>query len=122
MQRAFRPVYRDVCKADALPSGTMRGMMVDGVNVLLVHVGDEYFAVRNACGESPLPLDYSTLDGFELRCSWHGCRYDVRTGHRLDRPDPAREDHLNVLPIRDAEGMLQVVLTTTRAAATGSTA
>lgn len=122
LQRAFRPVYRDVCRADELLPGTMRGVMLDGVNVLLVRVDAEYFAVRNACGESPLPLDYSTLDGFELRCSWHGCRYDVRTGHRLDRPDAAREEQLSVLPIRVADGVLQVVLTTTRAAATGSAA
>ncbi len=122
LQRAFRPVYRDVLKADELQSGTIRGVTVDGVGVLLARVGDEYFAVRNACGESPLPLDYSTLFGFELRCSWHGCRYDIRTGHRLDRPEAAREELLNVLPIRATDGQLQVVLTTTRAATTGSMA
>ncbi len=122
LQRAFRPVYRDVCRADALQPGAIRGVLVDGIGVLLARVGDEYFALRNACGESPLPLDYSTLDAFELRCSWHGCRYDIRTGHRLDRPDATREEQLNVLPIREHDGQLQVVLTTTRAAATGSAA
>ena len=117
LQRAFRPVYRDVCRADEIAAGTMRGFMVDGVTVLLVHVGEEFFAVRNACGESPLPLDYSTLDGTELKCSWHGCRYDIRTGHRLDRPNAAREELLNVLPVRVNEGMLQVVVSTARTTA-----
>ena len=122
LQRAYRPVYRDVCRADDIAPGTMRGVIVDGVAVLLVRVGDELLAVRNACGESPLPLDYSTLDGTELRCSWHGCRYDVRTGHRLDRPDAGREEHLGVLPARVSDGVVQVVVGTARASAAGTRA
>lgn len=120
LQRAFRPVYCEVCRADEIAPGTMRGVIVDGAAVLLVRVGEELFAVRNACGESPLPLDYSTLDGTELRCSWHGCRYDVRTGRRLDRPDAAREEHLTVLPVRVSDGLIQVVVGTARATAPGA--
>ena len=114
LQRAFRPVYRDVCRADEFATGSLRGVIIDGVAVLIVRVDDEYFAVRNACGESPLPLDYSTLTGTELKCSWHGCVYDVRTGHRLDRPDATREDALNVLPVRVHDGVVQVVVSTAR--------
>ena len=120
LQRAFRPVYRDVCRADEVAPGTMRGVIVDGIAVLLVRLDDEFLAVRNACGESPLPLDYSTLDGTELRCSWHGCRYDVRTGHRLDRPDAGREEQLSVLPVRVSDGIVQVVVATARAAMPGA--
>ena len=120
LQRAFRPVYREVCRADEIAPGTMRGVIVDGVAVLLVRVGDEFFAVRNACGESPLPLDYSTLEGTELRCSWHGCRYDVRTGHRLDRPDAPREEQLNVLPVRVSDGSVEVVASTARTTESGA--
>ena len=122
LQRAFRPVYRDVCRADDLAPGTLRGVIVDGVAVLVVRVDDDFFAVRNACGDGPLPLDYSSLDGTELRCSWHGCRYDVRTGHRLDRPDAAREELLNVLPIRVTDGLVQVVVATSRTNAAGAPA
>ena len=120
LQRAFRPVYRDVCRAEEMAPGTLRGVIVDGVAVLLVRVEEEFFAVRNACGESPLPLDYSTLAGTELKCSWHGCRYDVRTGHRLDRPEAAREELLSVLPVRVHEGVVQVVAGTTRVATAGT--
>lgn len=120
LKRAFRPVYRDVCKADEIADGAMRGAIVDGAMVLLVRVGEEVFALRNACGESPLPLDYSTLDGTELRCSWHGCRYDVRTGHRLDRPGAPREEHLTVFPARVSGGIVQVVAGTSPVSAAGA--
>ena len=119
LKRAFRPIYRDVFRAEELESGTLRSVMVDGVNVLIVRLDDEFMAVRNACGESPLPLDYSTLAGTELTCSWHGCRYDVRTGHRLDRPDATHEDHLSVLPVRVNEGIVQVVAGTAPVTAGG---
>jgi nitrite reductase/ring-hydroxylating ferredoxin subunit len=112
LQRAQRPVYREVCAAADLVDGAHRSAMVDGVNVLVARVGDELFAVRNACGESPLPLDYSSLQGTELRCSWHGCVYDIRTGRRVDRPQATREEWLSVLPVRLREGVIEIVVGT----------
>jgi nitrite reductase/ring-hydroxylating ferredoxin subunit len=116
LRRAQRPVYQSVCKADELPDGQTRSAVVADTNVLVARVGDEFFAVRNACGESPLPLDYSTLMGTELTCSWHGCRYDIRTGHRLDWPDAGHEDHLRVLPVRVRDGVVEIVVGTVAAA------
>jgi nitrite reductase/ring-hydroxylating ferredoxin subunit len=116
LRRAQRPVYQTVCRADELSDGAVRSGVVDGSSVLVARVGDEFFAVRNACGDTPLPLDFSTLTGTELRCSWHGCRYDIRTGRRLDRPEAARDESLRVLPVRVHEGLVEVVVATTAAA------
>ncbi len=113
LQRAQRPVYREVCYAADLADGSMRSATVDGMNVLVAHVDDEFFAVRNACGESPLPFDFSTLQGTQLTCSWHGCVYDLRTGHRLDRPQATREEMLTVLPVRVRDGVIEIVVGTT---------
>jgi nitrite reductase/ring-hydroxylating ferredoxin subunit/Fe-S cluster biogenesis protein NfuA len=115
LQRAHRPVFQAVCRTDDVPDGTLRGAMVGETNVLVAHAGGEYFAVRNACGDSPLPLDFSTLTGMELHCSWHGCRYDIRTGQRLDRPGASHEDALRVLPIRVRDDVVEVVTGTTPA-------
>ena len=115
LKRAFRPVYRDVCRSADLSDGMMRSAILEETNVLVIRSGDELFAVRNACGESPLPLDYSTLEGTTLKCSWHSCLYDIRTGARLDRDDVPREEYLLVLPVREADGIIQVVVGTARA-------
>lgn len=117
LRRAHRPVYRAVMAQGELAPGQTKSAMVDGANVLLARVGDEYFAVRNACGDGPLPLDYSVLAGHELTCSWHGCRYDIRTGHRLDRPGAAREELLGVLPVRVRDGVIEIVVGTAAPAA-----
>ncbi len=117
LQRAYRPVYRDVFCSGEMTDGTMRSALVGETNVLVMRAEGELFAVRNTCGSSPLPLDYGTLDGTTLRCSWHGCLYDVRTGARLDRPDVDRDEQLHVLPLREVDGMIQVVVGTARVSA-----
>jgi nitrite reductase/ring-hydroxylating ferredoxin subunit len=115
LRRAQKPVFHSVFPAHELESGSIRSAIVNGVGVLLARVDDEFFAVRNACGQSPLPLDYSTLEGHELVCSWHACRYDIRTGRRLDWAGAAPEDGLRVLPVRAHDGMIELVVGTTSA-------
>ncbi|MEM7129856.1 MAG: Rieske 2Fe-2S domain-containing protein [Chloroflexota bacterium] len=63
-----------------LPTHTMRRQIFDGQEVLLCRLDDEIYALQNACLDSVLPLDRGTLDGYELNCPWHDCRYDVRSG------------------------------------------
>ena len=89
-----RPVYHRVCAVDDVGPGTAKVVDVGGHGILVVNANGELFALSNSCGESPLPLHFSTLHGTELRCSWHGCRYDVRNGRRLDGPE-----RLTVFPV-----------------------
>ena len=58
------------------------------------------------CGDTPLPLQFGTLDGPDLRCSWHGCRYDIRTGKRRD----GGTEQLAVLPIAIEDGEIRVAV------------
>ena len=112
LRRAKRPVYRPACSFAEMAPGSTRAVRMDDVNVLIARVEDEVYAVRNACGDGPLPLDYSVLDGHELKCSWHGCRYDIRTGRRLDYANASPEEQLMVLPVRVHEGMVEIVVGT----------
>ena len=72
-----------------------RGRESTASPILIADVDGELHAVANRCGETPLPLHFGTLAGAELRCSWHGCRYDVRTGQRLD----GGRERLAVFPV-----------------------
>ena len=66
LSRANRPVYHDALDADDVPEGTLRAAMVNDVSVLFGRVAGEVYAIRNQCGDSPLPLDLGTLDGAEV--------------------------------------------------------
>lgn len=102
-----RPVYHSVMNDDDLAPGEMLSVDVNGESVLLANVGGDIYAVANHCGESPLPLEFSMLEGAMLVCSWHGCRYDLRTGARIDQPD---EDRLRVYPVRVEAGDVQIAV------------
>ncbi len=104
--RANRPVYVDVIAADELPVGTARAAWANDLPVLLANVSGDVYAVRNQCGDSPLPLDTGTLAGAEIRCPWHGCRYDVRSGQRLD----ADEARLRVFPTSVEAGRIRIAI------------
>ena len=106
LKRIQRPVYRQVLAADALAPGQTVPVEVEGQSVLLARVDGDVYAVRNRCGETPLPLQFGPLEGAEVVCSWHGCRWDVRTGRRTD----GFEGHLAVFPVRMAEGQIEVAL------------
>ena len=106
LRRARRPVYQRAFDEAELPVGAMRGIEIDGQPVLIANLGGEFCAVSNRCGPSPLPLEFGRLEGAELLCSWHGCRYDVRTGARLD----AEGERLAVYPVALADGEVRVAV------------
>jgi nitrite reductase/ring-hydroxylating ferredoxin subunit len=108
LRPARRPVYRRVCGEHEVRPGAVMARDVDGERVLLARVDGEVRAVADRCGESPLPLHLGALEGAVVRCSWHGCRYDLRTGHRLDG-DGAR---LPVFPVLVQDGAVLVAVTT----------
>lgn len=105
-RRPRRPVLHRAFDVEAVLPGQVRGVEIAGTPVLIANVGGEFYAVANRCGESPLPLEYSSLDGAELRCSWHGCRYDVRSGSRVD----GGSERLAVFPLVVEDGEVRVAL------------
>jgi nitrite reductase (NADH) small subunit/3-phenylpropionate/trans-cinnamate dioxygenase ferredoxin subunit len=86
-----------------LPPGSLQAVEIDGTPVLLASTAGGVFAYRNSCGGA-LPLHLGTLAGGEIRCPWHGCRFDVRTGKRLDGGGPDLEPFR--VEVRD--GMIHV--------------
>jgi len=106
LRRAQRPMYRRVCAAADVAPGQMKAVDVEGQPILVANVGGQFHAVTNRCGDTPLPLQFGMLEGAELRCSWHGCRYDIRTGKRSD----GGAEHLAVLPIAIEDGEIRVAV------------
>lgn len=102
-----RPVYHRAFRADELPPGSLRAVEAEGDSIVVANVDGEFYAVANRCGESPLPLSFSVLDGSTIVCSWHGCRYDVRSGTRTD---PAGGERIRVYPVRIEAGSVEVAV------------
>lgn len=68
--------------ADAIPFG----VVVDGVDVCLVRIGDELFAVRDECTHQAVPLSEGEVEDYTIECWMHGSRFNLRTGEVLNPP------------------------------------
>lgn len=103
-----RPRWVQVGQLDELEPGELRAVWPEGISILLVRLGSEVYAYRNGCPPgSPLALQAGSLDGAVLTCPWHGCRYDLRTGKRVDGTGK-----LQVLPVAVHGSAVKVALGT----------
>lgn len=92
---------------DEIEGRELCGVTVGRIPVLLVRAGSEAMrAYRNACPGTPLPLHLGSLDGEALVCPWHGCRFDARSGARLDGDGPP----LRPVSVVDVDGVLRLLV------------
>jgi 3-phenylpropionate/trans-cinnamate dioxygenase ferredoxin subunit len=75
-----------VATLDEIPPGGRKSLVFDDRAVLLLRVGDEFFAVEDVCSHDGQPLTDGPLEGTAIECPRHGARFDVRTGRPLCMP------------------------------------
>ncbi|MBA2487847.1 MAG: Rieske 2Fe-2S domain-containing protein [Chloroflexi bacterium] len=102
------PRWVTVATLADLSEGQVTAVGPEGTALLLVRLAGEIQAYADGCPPgSPLTLRMGRLEGTDLVCPWHGCRYDVRTGRRIDG-----EGRLAVYPVAVREGAVLVALGT----------
>jgi nitrite reductase/ring-hydroxylating ferredoxin subunit len=76
-----------------VPSGKMKGFVIQGKRILLANVDGKYYAIGNICMHEGCTLTEGTLVGEKIECPCHGSTYDVRTGAVLkgpaEKPEPS---------------------------------
>ena len=69
-----------VARVDGVAPGTVTTVRAGDTEVALARVGDEFYAVQQACLHLGGPLGEGRLEDCVVTCPWHGWQYDVRTG------------------------------------------
>jgi len=71
-----------VCATRDLEPREPRKWELEGIgSIALFLVEGKTYATSDRCTHNDASLsDDGDLDGFEIECGWHGCRFDVRTG------------------------------------------
>lgn len=97
--------WTDVCRADELAPGQCRVVDVDGVYMVVVNVGGEFFAIEDVCTHDGGDLASGGVTGDVITCPRHGARFCVRTGAALSPPayEPTAK-----FPVRVEGGVVQV--------------
>jgi len=73
--------FIEVGKAGELDSGTMKKTIVQGHEILLARVGDNYYATDNLCPHLKGDLSQGTLEGTVVTCPNHSSQFDLTDGH-----------------------------------------
>jgi len=81
---------------DELKPGTIKRITGSGEALLLCNVEGEYYAVKDLCTHEDFPLSYGCLKGYNIECSLHGARFDVRNGAAMAEPG---EDAIKTYPV-----------------------
>lgn len=76
-----------IAKTTDLPPGACLAVEVDGFGVALFNVNGTIYALDNTCPHAGGPLGEGKLQGEIVECPWHGWRWNVRTGEKLQNPD-----------------------------------
>ena len=66
--------------------GMLKGVMADGVPVVLANVEGAICALRDQCSHEDLPLSDGELEGSDVVCLYHGARFDACSGARKTLP------------------------------------
>ena len=80
------PKWVKVSATDACPAGSLKGVMADGVSIVLANVDGTVCALRDQCSHEDYPLSDGELDGDEIVCIYHGARFDACSGARKTLP------------------------------------
>ncbi|KDN76849.1 Rieske 2Fe-2S domain-containing protein [Streptomyces olindensis] len=74
-------------KLDDIPERTPHPVTIGRRALLLFRYGDWVYATAARCTHQGVELAGGELSGSLLRCPWHGVKFDVRTGARVNQPN-----------------------------------
>jgi len=74
------------CSVAELAPGTAHRVEVDGLDVAIVSVDGEVYAIEDECSHAAVALSEGDVEGCEIECWMHGSRFDLRTGKPLGPP------------------------------------
>ncbi len=97
--------YEAVLSEDAIGERSLQRVTVAGVPVVLLKLGERYYAIAATCTHAGGPLDEGELQGDVVQCPWHGSRFRMRDGKALTGPATFAQPRYDV---RVRNGMIEL--------------
>ncbi|AAK42261.1 Rieske (2Fe-2S) protein [Saccharolobus solfataricus] len=63
-----------------------RKFSINGIEVVIVRVGDKVFAIEAYCPHKGRNLEYGEVEGYKIRCDLHGYEYSLENGELIFNP------------------------------------
>lgn len=97
--------YEAALPVAEMPANGLRRVEVAGAPVVLLRLGDRYFAIGATCSHAGGPLDEGELQGDIVQCPWHGSRFSMQTGRPVTGPATIAQPRYDV---RVRDGMIEL--------------
>ena len=91
--------WLNVASTDELKPGEVKVVDVDGTDVALFNIADEYFAVEDVCTHDGAEIASGCIHGDVIECPRHGARFNIRTGE-VTAPPAYEPLHTFALEVR----------------------
>lgn len=89
---------------DDLWSGEQTTLMVNGIQLLIINIDNQIYALEDRCAHQGVPLSRGCRQGAVLTCSVHSWQYDICTGQGIN-PKSAK---LKMFPVKIEQGNILV--------------
>jgi 3-phenylpropionate/trans-cinnamate dioxygenase ferredoxin subunit len=93
----------DVGSATDLSEATPLSVEVDGLALVVVRCGNDFYAVEDRCTHDGESFEGAEVESCQLICPRHGARFCLRTGEALT---PPAYEPLRTYAVRVAEGRI----------------
>ncbi len=94
--KAMKPEYSADKKwvsagpATNIPVNKAVVIALEHFRIAVFHIGNEFFAIKDACPHAEYPLSKSVVCGEEVTCASHNWKFNLRTGCGV-RGEPATD-------------------------------
>jgi 3-phenylpropionate/trans-cinnamate dioxygenase ferredoxin subunit len=97
--------WRDVARADEIPAGQCKAVIIDDRMLAVVNLDDTFYAIDNICTHDYAELCDGMILGDRIQCPLHGAQFSIKTGAVLA---PPAYEALQTYEVRSVGGVVQI--------------
>jgi nitrite reductase/ring-hydroxylating ferredoxin subunit len=95
-------------KASDVQQGKLTHVSAGGKEILITMINGKYYAMGNICNHAGAELHEGELNGKELRCPWHGAKWDITTGNLIWFPQELKSEESYKVIVDDDTLFLEI--------------
>ena len=88
-----------------LPSGERTMVEVDDVNIVIVNLDGEFYAIEDICTHDGGEISGGCIVDGNIECPRHGARFSIKTG---EVTCPPAYEPIDTFPVEVVDGMVRV--------------
>ena len=85
-EAAPSPEFVTVAAATDFAEGKGKSFKVEGKEVAVFRIGEEFHAISNSCPHYGAQLCEGFVRNATVMCPWHGWQFDIKTGKSMTMP------------------------------------